>query len=95
MTATYLGNIALEQLDRAQAEVDRHVAAGLDGRCLSCREVQPCTALERANATFRKYNRMPVRRAGLASRGVARGDSFGWFQGSLPANSSEPEEPTS
>jgi hypothetical protein len=32
-TTTYLTKIALDQLDQAQAEIDQHVASGVDGRC--------------------------------------------------------------
>jgi hypothetical protein len=48
---TYLASAALDQLDHAQAEVDRQVAAGLDGRCLSCGEEQPCTGLRTNGGT--------------------------------------------
>lgn len=80
MTTTYLGAVANEQLDQAQAEVDRHVVVGLDGRCIACREVQPCSALQRASRTFAGYGRLPVRRPGMAGRVI--GDSevgFGWL----------------
>jgi hypothetical protein len=79
MTTTYLSGAALEQLVRAQADVDHHVAAGLDGRCLACGEMEPCASLQRANHTFHTYHQLPMRRAGLASRGFAGGASFGWF----------------
>lgn len=76
---TYLGTAALEQLDQAQADVNQHVAAGVDGRCLACGEVQPCNPLQRASSTFFKYGRLPARTPGLASRGVAEREAFGWF----------------
>ena len=70
MTTTYLAGHALEQLARAQAVVDRHLAAGVDGRCLTCGQLEPCDARNRASAVFARYNQMPHRRPGLASRGV-------------------------
>ena len=80
MATIYLSGVALERLACAQEEVDRHVAAGLDGRCLACGEVQPCSGLITAYRTFAKYARLPARRPGLASRGVANRGGFGWFQ---------------
>jgi hypothetical protein len=78
---TYLAGTALNQVEHAQTEVDRHVAAGLDGRCLSCGEEQPCTGLRTANETFARYERLPTRRPGLASRGIHGRSGFGWFAG--------------
>jgi hypothetical protein len=95
MTTTYLAAAAREQLDQAQAEIDRHVAAGLDGRCLACGEEQPCAALRLAHRTFRTYGRLPMRRAGLASRGVDTGGGFGWFTDAPPpVVAARLEEPT-
>jgi hypothetical protein len=84
MTTTYLAGAALEQLDHAQSEVDRHVASGADGRCLECAEDQPCTALRRAHATFNRYGLLPARRPGLASRGVTAPGGFNWLDPATP-----------
>lgn len=70
---------ARERVDRAQAEVDRHVAAGLDGRCLGCGAEHPCAGLGLAEAELGGYGRLPRRRPGLASRGLIGGRRFGWF----------------
>jgi hypothetical protein len=70
MTTTYLAVYALEQLAQAQAVVDRHLAVGVDGRCLTCGQLEPCETRSRASAVFARYGRMPHRRPGLASRGV-------------------------
>jgi hypothetical protein len=75
----YLSGAIVEQLDRAQAEIDSHVAAGPDGRCLACGAEAPCPALQRANVTFARYGRLPVRRPGLARRGIAGVGGSGWF----------------
>lgn len=70
MTTTYLAAHALEQLAHAQAVVDQHLAVGVDGRCLTCGQLEPCDARNRASAVFGRYGRMPYRRPGLASRDV-------------------------
>ncbi len=70
MTTTYLATHAREQLAQAQMVVDRHLAAGVHGRCLACGQLEPCDAPNRASAVFARYGRMPCRRPGLASRGV-------------------------
>jgi hypothetical protein len=85
VVTTYLARTVLDQLEHAQAEVDRHVAAGIDGRCLSCGEEQPCTGLLTANQTFASYERLPTRRPGLASRGIHGRSGFGWFAGTKGA----------
>jgi hypothetical protein len=33
----YLSSMALDELDQAQAELDEHLPAGSDGKCLCCR----------------------------------------------------------
>jgi len=59
---------APESLDlaQAQAELDAHLPAGSDGRCLRCREDIPCPAREQATLTFRRYGALPRRTPGLA-----------------------------
>jgi hypothetical protein len=81
MMGMHLSATLLEHLDRVQAEIDRHVAAGPDGRCLGCSREQPCPPLRRAAATLLRYGRLPARRPGLASRGVRGRGGFGWFGG--------------
>jgi hypothetical protein len=84
VTTTYLAAAALEQLHHAQAELDRHLATGLEGRCRTCQQAEPCPAPLTANATFAKYGRLPRRQPGLThieadhieSSGLAR---FRWF----------------
>jgi hypothetical protein len=62
----YMGSAAVDELDQAQAELDKHLPAGSDGRCLCCRQEIPCAARERASLTFRRYGVLPRRRPGLA-----------------------------
>lgn len=76
---TYLARAVRDQLDRAQADVDHHIATGRDGRCLACGRVQTCPALEAAHATFARFGRLPVRRPGLATRAVRPVRAGGWF----------------
>jgi len=64
-------------LERAQADVDFHIAVGPDGRCLVCSQEFPCPALTEASATLAAYGRLPARRPGLASRGLRGDAAFG------------------
>lgn len=77
---TYLASSVLALLDQAQADVERHLAAGWDGRCVACRDEHPCAVRRMAYATFARYGRLPRRRPGLAGRGVDEGTAFGWFR---------------
>jgi hypothetical protein len=52
MTTTYLAVHVLEQLAQAQAVVDRHLTVGVDGRCLTCGQPEPCETRSRASAVF-------------------------------------------
>jgi hypothetical protein len=80
----YLSRSALEQLARAQAELERHLVTGPDGRCLGCRQTEPCRARERLEAVFALYGRLPHRRPGVTRVGVRameRGGRRSWFGG--------------
>jgi hypothetical protein len=79
VTTTYLTIHALEQLDHAQAAVDRHLVTRMDGRCMACGHAEPCPARIAATTTFARYGRLPVRSPGLAMRGLAQTGRFGWF----------------
>jgi hypothetical protein len=78
MTLTYPRRI-LAELAAAQAEIDRHVAAGRDGRCLACGHTHPCRALDLAHSTFARYRRLPARRPGHASRGLNGAKIANWL----------------
>jgi hypothetical protein len=82
--ATYLATAALDQLDQAQAELERHLVAGPDGRCLGCRELEPCAARARIEAVFVLYGRLPRRRpgaTGMGTRSLKTTDRRSWFGG--------------
>ena len=79
MATTYLTGSAWAAVEGAQNEIDRHVAAGIDGRCLDCRELEPCLSRRDAHAVLARTNSLPLRRPGLASRGVADSPRFHWF----------------
>jgi hypothetical protein len=82
MAATYLSAGLREQLVQAQAELNRHLATGLDGRCLVCGGMEPCQARQAAEQMLARYGVLPVRRPGLASQGMTEdGRGFGWFEG--------------
>lgn len=81
MTTTYLTAAVWAAVERARAEIDRHAAAGADGRCLGCGELEPCPSRTAAHAVLARSNSLPLRRPGLASRGVAGNTRFNWFAG--------------
>jgi hypothetical protein len=62
----YLSSVAVDELRQAQAELDKHLPSGSDGRCLYCRKEIPCAGRERATLIFRRYGALPRRRPGLA-----------------------------
>ena len=76
--AVYLGGPALDQIDAAQATVDKHVARAATGLCGTCRVEPPCRPLTEAVATLIGYGRLPRRRPG-ASLSTRRDDSFAWL----------------
>jgi hypothetical protein len=81
---TYLSGTALVQLDHAQAELERHLVTGVDGRCASCRELEPCGARVQLHAVFAQYGRLPKRTAGVTRAGLRRSgsaDTGSWFGG--------------
>lgn len=43
MSTTYLASTALEEVERAQAELERHLEVRPSGQCVTCGEVEPCS----------------------------------------------------
>jgi hypothetical protein len=74
--ATYYASTALEELERAQGELDAHIRSSAGGRCLTCGEEVPCGAREAAIKKFARYNCLPRRRPGLAR--VRPAGSWAW-----------------
>ncbi len=66
MPTTYLSRTALEYLDLAQRELNRHLATGSDGRCHTCHHEVPCPRRIQLSAVFAHYGALPVRTPGLA-----------------------------
>ena len=80
----HLSGSALEQLAQAQAELQRHLVTGPDGRCLGCRQTEPCGTRERLEAVFALYGRLPRRRPGFTMAGrraAAATERRSWFEG--------------
>jgi hypothetical protein len=67
-TRTYLSSGVLEQLDRAQDELERHLVSTLGGHCRTCGEQEPCPGRLAAGQTFARYGRLPRRTPGEAGR---------------------------
>lgn len=70
MSTTYLASAALEEVERAQAELERHLAVRPTGQCVTCGEVEPCSGRRDAGSTLMRYGRLPRRRPGTS--GVRR-----------------------
>lgn len=70
MRTTYLASVALEEVERAQAELERHLTVRPSGKCVTCGEVEPCSGRQEAGTTIIKYGRLPRRRPGAS--GVRR-----------------------
>jgi hypothetical protein len=86
--ATYLGAAALDELERAQAELEQHLVIGPDGRCCGCGGTEPCRARVRLEAVFALYDRLPKRKPGITRVGLRRmerTDPRAWFGGSAAA----------
>jgi len=78
----YLSRIAVDQLEQAQAELERHLVIGPDGRCRSCRELEPCRSRTEIEALFAHYGQLPRRRPGVTQVGTRRlqaTDRRSWF----------------
>jgi hypothetical protein len=61
----YRAIAVMDQLEAAQAELERHLVTGLDGRCRSCGDLEPCRERGRLEAVFALYNELPRRRPGV------------------------------
>lgn len=84
MSTTYLASTALEEVERAQAELERHLKVRPSGQCVTCGEVEPCSGRQQAASTFTKYGRLPRRRPGAsevrqAGRSAAGAAPASWF----------------
>jgi len=77
----YRSNSAADRLNQAQAELERHLVTGPDGRCLGCGGVEPCATRAQLGAVFAEYGRLPRRRPGVTKVGTRRLPATGrsWF----------------
>jgi hypothetical protein len=70
---TYLSMVVLEQLDRAQSELERHLVSTAGGYCRTCGEEEPCRGRLAASQTLARFGRLPRRTPGEAGRAL-----LGW-----------------
>jgi len=66
----YYASTALDELHRAQVELDAHIGSDPGGRCPTCREEVPCRTRDAATRTFARYGWLPRRRPGRARDGT-------------------------
>jgi hypothetical protein len=85
---TYLTASVRAHLDETQAELERHLVTGLDGRCRSCGHLEPCQERGRLEDVFARYDELPRRRPGVTGVGLRQPEQAGgrsWFAAqSLP-----------
>lgn len=70
VSTTYLAGVALEEVERVQAELERHLTVRPSGECVTCGEIEPCSGRQEAGTTIIKYGRLSRRRPGAS--GVRR-----------------------
>ncbi|MDG4793712.1 hypothetical protein [Micromonospora sp. WMMD1082] len=70
MSTIYLASTAMEEVERAQAELERHLTVRPTGECVTCGQVEPCSGRQEAGTTIIKYGLLPRRRPGAS--GVRR-----------------------
>ncbi|WFE57580.1 hypothetical protein [Micromonospora sp. WMMD712] len=59
--SVYLSGAARDQLQAAQAQLDRHTSSSGDGRCAGCGEDGPCGVRRDALRVFGRYGCLPRR----------------------------------
>jgi len=78
----YVASSARARLNEAQAELERHLVTGLDGRCKACGDLEPCRERECLSAVFAGYDELPRRRpgaTGVAARTAEAPSGQSWF----------------
>ncbi len=68
----YLSAVAVDELDQAQAELQRHLTTDAGGRCCTCREIEPCRARNALTATILTYGQLPKRQPGRTKAGLTK-----------------------
>jgi hypothetical protein len=78
MTTTYHGG---EQIEYAQAALDRHEVSSGDGLCVTCGVLGPCAEYEAAAKVFMRSARLPLRRPGATKPELlgAKRTDFRWL----------------
>jgi len=66
MSTTYLASVALEEVEGAQADLERHLTVRPTGECVTCGQVEPCSGRQEAGTTIIKYGCLPRRRPGAS-----------------------------
>lgn len=72
MSVLYLAASALEELERVQDELQRHLLADTGGRCEACGELEPCGRRNALTTTILGYGSLPRRQPGRTKAGLRR-----------------------
>ena len=78
MSTTYHGG---QQIDHAQAVLDRHAVSSGDGLCVTCKVLGPCAEHEAAVTVFLLSARLPQRTPGATRPELlgAKRTDFRWL----------------
>jgi hypothetical protein len=70
VSGLYLAASALEQLERAQAELQLHLLTDTGGRCQACGGLEPCDRRNAVTTTILGYGQLPKRQPGQTKAGL-------------------------
>jgi hypothetical protein len=70
--ATYRSAVAEARLRRLQEELYAHLASDTAGRCMVCRQAEPCFGRAELTTAILGYGALPRRRPGLTKAGLRR-----------------------
>jgi hypothetical protein len=70
MSRLYLASSALDALDKAQAELQRHLLTDAGGRSQAGGELEPCDRRNALTTTILGYGRLPQRQPGRTKAGL-------------------------
>jgi hypothetical protein len=70
VSGLYLAASGLDALDKAQAELQRHLLTDTGGRCEACGGLEPCGRRNAVTTTILGYGQLPKRQPGQTKAGL-------------------------